>query len=258
VPIGKVDHPTDPTAVVLRMETGGGFISPGANILQAPSYTLYGDNTVIYRPATVDGQAGINPGAGGAMPAFMRAQLTVDQVDQLLTFALDDGHLRSAQENYSHPVPDAGTTTFTIDAGGTNKRVSIVGLGMDPSNLGSDAADYRAFEKLANRLGQIGAQAQKGQVQSLGQYQPQMYRAVLTQGTPEAAPTAWPWPDLTLDDFSADPSDASTLLGDLTSAQASAVVSVPSGGVNGIGILSPDGQTTYLLGLRPLLPDERF
>ena len=30
--LGSIDHPTDPTAIVLRMSVGGGFVPPGGGV----------------------------------------------------------------------------------------------------------------------------------------------------------------------------------------------------------------------------------
>lgn len=247
VPVGKIDHPTDPTAVVLRIEVSGGFLAPGGQLLSAPAFTLYGNNIAIYRPS--------NDPSGAQYPPFMAATLNADQVDALLGFALDTGDLRDAKATYTRPVADAPTTVFTIDAGGVTKRVSVLGLGVTVGNAGPDAAAYKAFQKLAERLTSFDAQVASGGVVSSGTYQPALYRAILSQGA-AAQSVQWPWPDLPLSDFSAD-ANSGALLGVLTADQASKVTTVPSGGAADIGVLAPDG-TAYTLQLRPLLPDERF
>ena len=42
-----IAHPTAPTKVVLRVSSGGGFVTPQTNLRALPSFTLYGDGTVI-------------------------------------------------------------------------------------------------------------------------------------------------------------------------------------------------------------------
>src|SRR4051794_32118420 len=44
---GAIEHPTGPTDIVLRVNTGGGFVPLEFNLKALPSYTLYGDGTVI-------------------------------------------------------------------------------------------------------------------------------------------------------------------------------------------------------------------
>ena len=86
---GHIDHPAGATDIVLRYEQGGGFVPIGFLFTQAPTFTLYGDGTVIFqaryqspadpwsRPTAMAGrpaQRGRRPGAarlraGGWRPA---------------------------------------------------------------------------------------------------------------------------------------------------------------------------------------------
>ena len=47
--------------VVLRFEEGGGFVAASFLAVQVPYFTLYGDGTVIYRPATEPPPSGQQP-----------------------------------------------------------------------------------------------------------------------------------------------------------------------------------------------------
>lgn len=247
IAVGKVEHPTDPTAIVLRINEIGGFVPPTFTAVMAPRFTLYGDNTVIFRPTT-------DPN-GSAYPPFVKAIMNADQVDALLSYSLTRGHLANARESYENMmVADAPTTVFTIDAGGIKKQVSVYGLGIDTGQRNPDAADFAAFEQLAGVLNDFDAQVKKGQVESVAVYQPTMYRAILSEFAPAGPANEWPWPDLTLDDFSA--SEATGLLtGVITADQASKVTKVPSGGVMDLAVEAPQKKVFGLL-LRPLLPDE--
>ena len=93
---GKIGHPTDPHAVVLRVETAGGFLAPGADLLNVPAFTLYGDDLVVFRPS-------VDPSGTGYAP-LMQATLSPDAVDQILTFALGKGYLRRARDLYRNPL----------------------------------------------------------------------------------------------------------------------------------------------------------
>ena len=131
----------------------------------------------------------------------------------------------------------------------------MIGLGVKVPAGDPDAAAYKGLSLLADRLNSFETQVASDHVTPEA-YQPEAYRAILSPG-PGSELVAWPWPDLTLADFSPDPSGLGELLEDLTAAQAAQVTSVPSGGASGIGITAPNG-TEYSLSLRPLLPDERF
>jgi hypothetical protein len=244
VPIGKVDHPTDPTAVVLRLDFAGGFINPAGNLLRAPAFTLYGDNTLVFRPTT--------DATGQGMPAFQLAHLSVDQVDALLTYALVRDHLQDAAASYPGN-PDSGSTIFSVEAGGVKKQVSVFGLSGNPK--GHDAAVLKGLEDLATTLSDFESQVKAGKVESVEPYQPQMYRAILSEG-PSDASIPWPWSDLTLADFSINP-DSGQLMGELSADQAAKIVTLPSGGASDIGVTGLDGKG-YLLSLRPVLPGEIF
>jgi hypothetical protein len=133
------------------------------------------------------------------------------------------------------------------------KVVSVYGLGIDTGRTNPDAADFAAFE-LAGVLDDFEAEVKKGHVESVAVYQPTLYRAILSEFAPAGPANEWPWPDLTLDDFSA--SEATGLLtGVLTAEQASKVVEIPSGGISNLAVNVPKKKVFELL-LRPLLPDE--
>jgi len=244
-----IDHPTGPTDIVLSMETGGGFVAYGYFITQAPTFVLYGDSTAIFRPST-------DP-AGTGMPPFVQVTLSPEQVDALLTYALTVGNLAEADTEYMEMmVSDAPTTVFTVNAGGVDKSVSVYALDMG-IHTGPDAAMYAGFQELAALLSTFEVQVEKGQVLTAELYQPETYRAVLSESTlDQPGLIAWPWPDLTLDDFQPMPENPSFRLGALTPEQMAQVTAVPSGGGFGVPILSPDGSAAFLLAYRPLLPGE--
>ena len=48
--LGAIDHPTGCTDIVLRMDSWGGFMAVESNLTATPVFTLYGDNTAVFRP----------------------------------------------------------------------------------------------------------------------------------------------------------------------------------------------------------------
>ena len=249
--LGAIDHPTGPTDVVLSLETGGGFVPFGYFMTQAPTFVLYGDNSVIFRPS-------VDP-EGTGFPPFVKATLSPEQVDALLTYALSVGRLADADAHYVEmSVSDAPTTVFTVNAGGVDKTVSVYALDIG-EHTGPDAAMYSAFQDLAALLSTFETQVEKGQVLTAEPYQVESYRAVLSPSD-LAQPDLidWPFPDLTPADFEPMADNPNFLLGALTPEQLSAVTTVPSGGSPGIGVRSPDGTAAYTLQWRPLLPGEEL
>ena len=52
--LGQLDHKTGCTDIVLRVSSSGGFVPVEVNLTDTPIFTLYGDNTAIFRPQPSD------------------------------------------------------------------------------------------------------------------------------------------------------------------------------------------------------------
>jgi hypothetical protein len=254
---GGVEHPTGATDVVLQLEEGGGFVPIEFLAGQAPVFTLYGDGRVVFQPAVTTFP---EPGPDGVVrnAPWRTAQLDVAQVDELLTFALGQGGLGAARDNYgNNMVADASTSTFTINAGGVNKTIAIYALGMEDPNNATDLVARRAFKALADRLRDFD----KGGTISTDVYLPDAFRAVLVEreGDPGTKPAAWPWPNLTMSDFKADVNGAGATQFPHRTMTATEVAELGlgevAGGAQGVTLTGPDGKL-YTLILRPLLTHE--
>jgi hypothetical protein len=219
---------------------------------QAPWFTLFGDGTIVAR----DPLAAVDPPADGHIRGvpFRTARLSPDRMDAVLANALVQGGLGVARASYMQPnVADAGTTTFEIHAGGVDKKVEVVALGME-GQAGPDELARRSFAGLVERL---SALSRDGSISV--SYEPHAFRAILfgpNDGVGPQPPIAWPWKDLAPTDFRADPSGVG-LNARLSAAQVAALgLDAVSGGLQDVPILSPTGSGWYSLSLRPLLPDE--
>jgi hypothetical protein len=122
-----IAHPTSPTQVVLRVTTGGGFVAPQANLRLLPSFTLYGDGTVIV-PAAV---RQISPGP--AISPLLRRHLSDSRVQALLRRARAAGLLARGPVDYGDMgavgISDAPTTTLLLNAAGRHVTRSAYALG---------------------------------------------------------------------------------------------------------------------------------
>lgn len=226
----------------------------GYSAAQAPIFTLYGDGTVIFRNPLKE-----PPAAQGSTTPFnplRTAELTEEQIVELLTLALGEGGLAVARPSYENPmIADAGTTVFTIDAGGIKKAVSIVALGMDVDPSDPDGPAREAFKRLADRL----ADFDQGGSVATAVYEPTAYRATIVDGgmmAPDAV--EWPWSDLTVADFkpSADPNGLQFPHATLTMEQVAALgIKDFEGGLFGTPLKGSDGKP-YILAVRPILPDD--
>ncbi len=251
--VAGIDHATGRGDVLLRLEQGGGFIGPEWFVMNVPIFSLYGDGTVIFRN---DRESPPEPTDGvGRNLQFRTARLSEDQIQALLDSAINEGGLGVARAQYDPGnIMDAGSTIFTIKAGGVEKTVTAVALEMrdQPS---PDSAILAALTRLADRLRKLD----EGGVYTTETYTPDRYRALLWEPgfVSETPPRAWPWPELKVSDFIAPAGDGPTFPRRVMSPAEAARLGIPNieGGFQALPMKGPDGKT-YLFALRPLLPDE--
>ncbi|MDP9259718.1 MAG: hypothetical protein M3Q31_24640 [Actinomycetota bacterium] len=142
-----ITHPTAPGKVVLRMSSGGGFVAPQTNLRALPSFTLYGDGTVIVPGAVPQ----IFPGP--AIDPLVRSKLDERQVQALLKRARRSGLLARGAIDYgdmgSVGVSDAPTTTLVVNAGRrrVTRQAYALGIGVGSGRL--TAKQVRARQALA-------------------------------------------------------------------------------------------------------------
>jgi len=152
-PSGAIAHPAG-DALILRIATEGGFIPPGVTFSQIPSLSVYGDGRVI-EPGAV---AAIFPGP--ALPPLLVRRLSEAGIQAVLREVTATGLFAASQrfEGAGAFVADAGTTVFTLHAGGRDVTVSVYALGtFDPSHPpagigGGELAAHRALGQLSLRL----------------------------------------------------------------------------------------------------------
>ncbi len=239
--LGTIDHPVEPTAIVLRMSVGGGFVPTEIAFIESPTFTLYGNNVAIFRPA------GQSSDLTDPLPPFDCSRLSVEQVDEVLAYALDAGGLRDAKARYANPfIVDTPNTVFSIDADGVDKSVVVEALGFDDQAPNPTAR--ARFEALAGLLADFGTKVETSQA-----FEVPFYRASLNEPWIEdpGTPLPWPWPESPMDLFGDDLSDQATLTPD----QVAEVTPVPNGGQGFIALETPSGDLVSLA-IRPLLPDE--
>jgi len=255
--VGAIDHKTGATDVVLRIETGGGFVPMDFLATQAPTFTLFGNGVIVFQPKVLTSP---EPDANGVIKGtqWRTASLDEGQIQELLEFALGQGGLGGARDSYVEGgIADAPSTIFTIHAGGVDKTVTVNALSEEPQP-GADAIARAAFWKLASRLQDFD---QGGSV-ATDPYAPDRFRGVLIERDPQpgVTPLAWPWTSIPFGEFKEGPPDGSGPTTfphrTLTAADAAELkIDGINGGVQGIAIKAPNGKV-YGLVLRPLLADE--
>jgi hypothetical protein len=261
---GAIAHPTGASELVLRLAEGGGFVMPTFAMIQVPHFSLYGDGTVVYRPASAPWPE-TKPGEPMRFPPLQVATMTEEQIQALLRDALGDGGLGVARERYeNNQVADASTAVFTVNADGRQRRVSAYALGLlidDPANPNPDAAILTAMATFAERLRNFDQELAKGHGKAAGLYLPTRFRASLLEGGlgGDGVPRPWPWPTFGPEGFATvDQGDGFGFPSRAISGLEMSLLGIekPEGGVSGILLRAPNG-TVYGLGIRPLLPDEQ-
>jgi hypothetical protein len=147
-----IGHPTRANAVVVRVSTGGGFVPVQVNLRALPSFTLYGDGTVVVPGPVIQ----IYPGP--AISPLVRSRLSERQVQALLQRAQAAGLLARRAIGYGDMgavgVSDMPTTTLIVNARGRHVVRSAYALGAKGSGRLSPAQG-RARRALVSFIAQL-------------------------------------------------------------------------------------------------------
>jgi alpha-tubulin suppressor-like RCC1 family protein len=248
-PLPRIEHATGATDVILRFdivvhlrEVSGGLDDvAGRWFRPGPEFTLFGDGTVIVRnefdqPSVADGPI------LRARP-FRTVRLDEDAVQALLRYAIGDGGLAAACDDYPSMTDADVFSVVDIHVGELEKRVTIETL----SPL------VPLTESLLAHGGDGGARAEI--------WVPERYRGSLVDLGATARPgsLAWPWAGVEPGDFEVPDEYAFFETGyrTMTADEAAGLGFSKDGGVvQGAYLVGPDGETVYWFSLRPMLPDE--
>jgi len=252
-PIGRIEHATGPTDVVLRFDRGPDFAVGdlvGELFQPGPEFTLYGDGTVIFR----NDLAKAPPGEGSILRArpFMTAHLDQERIQSLLRFAVGDGGLADACELYEAQDSDvSGSDVWTIRAGGLDKRVVDVGSGPLAA-----LKDYlRNFERIGIRATVWVPDRYWGNLLDAS-----VFKNIgdgRAPGLAKSGTVPWPWPGVAPEEFVglAERSPGRRVM---SADEAAALGLSDDGGVvQRIYLRGPDRKTIYYFSLWPMLPDEK-
>jgi hypothetical protein len=183
-----IAHPRGADKVVLQVVSGGGFVPVSFNLRLLPSFTLYGDGTVIVPGAVTM----IYPGP--AISPLVRSKLSERQVQALLARAKAAGLLAPGRVDYGDMgtigIADAPTTTLTLNAGGKHIVRSAYALGI------SAPANRMPAKVAAARRALAGFIAKLPTAHAGAHYRPRglaVYAAPFTgEKQPGARPVVWP------------------------------------------------------------------
>jgi hypothetical protein len=253
-----IAHPTGAADLVVRIENGGGFVGPAFQLRRLPWLSIFGDGRVMVLGPQIE----IYPGP--ALPNVVTFRISEEGLQQVLEEALAAG-LLGADAHYDYPgIADAGTTTFTVVAGGKQHVVSAYALSeggamdsqLDTETLRARTALLKFQERALDLRSWLGAAV----IEPETAYRFEALRIFVTAAQP-ADPQIQPgfvdWPLATPLASFGDP-----VVGNLGDTRCAAV----SG--DDLATLLPaiqksneltvwrSGAKEYQLVLRPLLPDE--
>ena len=200
-PAARIDHPTDPTQVVLRLSYEGGFVPIEWALTALPQLTLYGDGTVI----TGGAQVAIYPGP--ALPPMIRRSVSEPGVQAILEAAFDAGLGErdiETSETGQLLIADAATAVFTMTADGRTTTASVYALGELPERPeGMSDEEFRlrrARARFAVRLTGLEDWLPAGSVGPEQPFEAQAARVFVgryrAQEDLEQTPIAWPLGDI--------------------------------------------------------------
>ena len=252
-----IPHPTGADEVVLRVAYEGGFVPYEYTLASVPSWSLFGDGTLIVQGPQIE----IYPGP--ALPNLVAIPISEEGVQAILGAARDAG-LMDGDATYGNDcIADAATTVFTTNADGETSVVSAYALdvGEPPGTCGGkDDGDARAaLAEFQAMLGDLQSWLPADSVGAEEPYDPTEMRVYVQpyRGESELPQGAIAWPlDVPLDRFGEPAANAPT-------DTRCGVVSGPEfeslfAAAQNANQLTPwtSGGTEYGLIFRPLLPDE--
>ncbi|HEX9123403.1 MAG TPA: hypothetical protein VF984_08595 [Actinomycetota bacterium] len=168
----SIEHPTGSDRLVLRAETGGGFVAPAYELRRIPDFSLFGDGRLVTEGPVVE----IYPGP--ALPNVLVRTVSEDGIQAVLEAAKGAG-LFGPDAHYDFPcIADAPTTTFTVYAEGIRHEVSAYALGEGQATC--SGADVEARSKLAafeRKLTDLQSWLPQGSLGAEGPFDPAAMRA---------------------------------------------------------------------------------
>ena len=255
---GAIEHATGPTDIVLRVNTGGGFVPVEFNLKSLPSYTLYGDGTVI-RPVVSSADVAQAPN----VTPLETIKLDETGIQSLLEQAKAAGLLAPGTVDYGDMgalgVSDMPTTNVTLNAGGVTASHDAYGLLFAPTeppagNLTPAQRDARAALRGFVAL----TEQQDPKATAYAPTRLAVWIApALAQPTGDSEPVVWPLATAPAvsDTPGAEGIDfrCTVVEGDDAATLVDAVQKAPAGAQ---WIASPDRNATFQVVVRALLPDE--
>ena len=192
-----IAHPSGRGDVVFQWSRMGGFVPRMYLDLWVPSFTLYGDGTLIYARYDEKDQ----------VTRLHQAKLSEAAMQELLDYAVNTARLFGSKGTYFNPyIADAPTTTFVLRAGGRDAKVTAYGLmqsGLHQKPQGWTQADMDQWERLGDLQEYVEAIDLRGSTnpnrQDLGVYRANAVTLYVERSQGSAGPNTPQWPVSDLD-----------------------------------------------------------
>lgn len=228
--------------IVAQLFSQPGFVASG--LIAVPTWTLYGDGTVISRSGPI----------GGPATTLTRGTLSQSAINHLLDTIVNQDHfLDASKPSYGHAIPDTGSTRLTVNANGKSKSVTL--LGAPDANADQETEHVFAVENalLSEHPADAAPYAAPGAALLVFDRTP----------TSAASGTAWPYADVDLSQAYGVSCGVMQHTPDCPSAAPNAKFYGVYGGrahdvlglLNGASLQAQQGEFVYTVVAYPLMPD---
>jgi hypothetical protein len=249
---GGTPPPSAGHGLILRIDVGGGFLAPQAQLRQVPMFSLYADGRLVIPGPQIE----IYPGP--ALPNLQVRTVSQEGIQAIVAAAQAAGLLGPDRHYDAIRVADAPTTTFTLVAAGARHIVSVQALGIEPVQ-GATPEETDARRKLADLQSKLSDLQSWLPAGSLGPEEPfvtdELRVYVFRYQPPEdLMQKTIAWPLDSFQGFSLLPGNAEIRCGAVSGPDLNAVLTAARQ-ANELTPWGADGERWTVV-FRPLLPDE--
>jgi hypothetical protein len=151
---GGIEHANGAQDLLVRVEVGGGFVATEWTLTSVPTFSLFGDGTLISPGAQIE----LYPGP--ALPAISRRSVGETGIQAILRKALEatDDLPDDLGDMGSVMIADAPTTEIVVRAGDVDRTIEAYALSElpeQPEGMPDDV--YRARQRLAQLVTDLGS-----------------------------------------------------------------------------------------------------
>lgn len=252
-----IEHATGPSDLLVRVAYEGGFVPVEWHLTSIPTFSLYGDGTIVLPGAQIE----IYPGP--ALPAISSRPVSEAGIQAILEEALaaTESVPGTVDDLGSVAIADAPWTVITVNAGGVERTIKVYALAEAPERPdGMPEEVYRARQRLGRFVTKIGNLQPWLPSGSLGEettFDPDSARLLVSdyRKVDELSQERIDWPlDGALAGFGEPTEPATYRCGTLEGSDWTAVRDA-AGRANQLTPWTDEGQRFSVL-FRPLLPDE--